>query len=165
MSTATTDYHPWSTFLAARAEADRIGAHQIGTDLLLIGLLRVPEVAKFVGVTPEQARHSLDALDREALVAFGYRDTPAPPKYVERPIPERPSFRVVVSKPVKKMSPNAKRALEETRHGPRRRPVYTPLRAVAALLEYDEPDPAAILLHYLGVDRAQLRSRLEERTA
>ncbi len=162
MSTATTDYHPWSTFLAARAEADRIGAHQIGTDLLLIGLLRVPEVAEFVGVTPERARDSLDALDREALVALGYRDTPTPPEYLERPIPVRPSLRAVVSKPVKKMSPNAKRALEETRRGTRH-PIYSPLRAVAALLEYDEPDPAAILLRSLGVDRAQLRSRFEER--
>lgn len=164
MSPTTTDYHPWSTFLAARAEADRIGAHQIGTDLLLIGLLREPDVAEVVGVTPEQARQSLDALDREALIAFGYRDTPVPAEFVERPIPVRPSIRVVVSNRVK-MSPNAKRALEETRHGPRRRPVYTPLQAVAALLEQDDPDPAAILLRSLGVDRVLLRSRLEERTA
>jgi hypothetical protein len=163
MTTTTTDYHPWSTFLAARAEAERVGAHQIGTDLLLIGLLREPDVAEVLGVTPEQARQSFDALDREALVALGYRDTPAPAEFVERPIPLRPSFRVVVSNRLK-MSPNAKRALEETRQGTRRHPAYVALQALAALLEHDEPDPAAILLRSLGVDRAQLRSRLEERT-
>ncbi|HTT60133.1 MAG TPA: Clp protease N-terminal domain-containing protein [Acidimicrobiales bacterium] len=162
MSDTATDYHPWSTFLAARAEADRIGAHQIGTDLLLIALLREPEVAEVVGITPQQARESLDALDREALVAFGYRDTPAPQRYVERPIPARPSIRVVVKNRLK-MSPNAKRALEQTRQGPRRRPSYAALRAVSALLENAEPDPAAVLLGSMGVDRAQLRSRLEER--
>lgn len=156
----TTDYHPWRTFMAARQEALRAGDRKIGTDHLLLGLLREPEVAALLDVTLEDARRALLTLDQDALRAIGLEHIPATPELIDQPIPARPSVKLVMGSHMK-MSPAAKTALQESGRAGRRRRRITATGVLAALLENDAPDPAATLLEGLHVDRRQLRARLE----
>jgi ATP-dependent Clp protease ATP-binding subunit ClpA len=157
---STTEYHPWRTFMAARQEAQRIGDRRIGTDHLLLGLLREPEVAKFLDVTLEDARRVLASLDRDALFAIGLERVPVTPDVIDQPIPARPSMKLVIGSHMK-MSPAAKTALQEAGRPLRHRRTITANAVLAALLENDVPDPAATLLKALHLDRRELRARLE----
>ena len=157
----TTDYHPWGTFMAARQEARRLGDRAIGTDHLLLGLLRDPEIESVLGVSLAEAREALATLDLNALHSIGVESIPNTPTYVDLPTPKRPSMKLVMGSRMK-LSPAAKRALQEAGRPMRRRRQITPQRVLAALLESDEPDPAATLLRALGINRAELRIKLEE---
>ncbi|MFC6085123.1 Clp protease N-terminal domain-containing protein, partial [Sphaerisporangium aureirubrum] len=67
---------------AALDEARRRGSRRMGTEHLLLGLLRLPAspAARALGVDLAEARSTLDALDRAALRAIGIdiRDFPPP---------------------------------------------------------------------------------------
>ena len=72
-------------------EAQRRGDRRVGTDHLLLGVLRDADSAALVGVSIDDARETADALDRKALVAIGidigdFRPSAAPRKAHSDPI-------------------------------------------------------------------------------
>ncbi|MBV9422670.1 MAG: Clp protease N-terminal domain-containing protein [Solirubrobacterales bacterium] len=161
------EYHPWTTYVYAREEARRRGDRRVGTEHLVLGLLREPDVAQVLGRDLGAAREALDAMDRDALVAIGIdRALGAPPVPTREPAlgGRRPSLKAVLTDRLP-MSPLAKRVLEESGKGGRRgrAEVRWSLHAVlAALLWLAAPDPAAALLDELDVDRTAVGARLSE---
>jgi ATP-dependent Clp protease ATP-binding subunit ClpA len=138
---------------AAADEARRRGDRRLGTDHLLLGLLHDPaaEAAGVLGVDLASARAAQDALDRAALAAVGIRagdlgpiEDAAGPR--RRP-PLTSGARAVF-----------KRAVEQA--PPRRSSRIGTRQFLLALLACERPDPAAELLHELGVDPAVVRHRL-----
>jgi len=155
-------YHPWATYIAAREEARRRGDRKVGTEHLLLALLAEPDLAGILDVTIEDARAALDVLDLEAFAAIGLDarlDLPPLPSTPLAELPRRPTFRDVLKGRLP-MTPTAKKALEASRTGPRRRPRYSAKNVLAALLELERPDSAAELLAALGVEPAAIRERL-----
>jgi hypothetical protein len=153
-------YHPWSTYLAAREEARRLGDKRIGTEHLLLGLLRDPVIEGAVGVSLQNARDALTSLDDAALHAIGFKNIPSTPPIAEKAIPRRPTARQVMGNRLK-MTPTAKTAIKEASRPMRRGRQISPTRVLRALLEYQRPDPASVLLKALGVDQVKLRLKLE----
>ncbi|MGO9321129.1 MAG: Clp protease N-terminal domain-containing protein [Solirubrobacteraceae bacterium] len=159
------DYHPWSTYIAAREEARRRGDRKVGTEHLLVALLSDPVLAGAVGSDAEHARSALDAMDHEALVAIGMDAPPeVPPLPAADPsaVPARPTIRTVLHKRLR-LTPCAANVLRESsksmRHGT---PHPGPQHVLAAILELQAPDPAADLLATLGVQPAAVRERLAD---
>ena len=140
---------------SAAEEARRRGDRRLGTDHLLLGLLHDPHsrVAQALGVDLASARAASDALDRAALAAVGvnvaHPGNPPRPVFARRLLPLKSGAREVI-----------KRTLEETRTARQSR--IETRHFLLALLARDCPDPAAELLRALGVDRSQVRKRLEE---
>ena len=64
-------YHPWKTYIDAREEARRRGDRKVGTEHLILGLLREPAVVQGLGCDLQTARDALDAMDQDALAAVG----------------------------------------------------------------------------------------------
>jgi hypothetical protein len=161
------DYHPWTTYVYGREEARRRGDRRVGTEHLVLGLLREPDVAEVLGRDLGAAREALDAMDRDALVAIGIdRALDAPPVPTREPAlgGRRPSLKTVLMDHLP-MTPVAKRALEQS--GKDRRPRrsvdrWSRDRVLIALLSLVPPDPAAALLDALEVDRDEVRTRLSE---
>jgi ATP-dependent Clp protease ATP-binding subunit ClpA len=139
---------------SAAEEARRRGDRRLGTDHLLLGLLHDADssVAQALGIDLESARAASDALDRAALTAVGvnvtYLGDPPQPVYARRLPPLTSGARAVL-----------KRTIDETRHA--RTPRIETRHFLLALLARECPDPAAQLLVALGVDRLQVRNRLE----
>jgi ATP-dependent Clp protease ATP-binding subunit ClpA len=131
-------------------EAQRRGDRRVGTDHLLLGVLRDADTAALVGVSIDEARASADALDRKALVAIGidigdFRPTVAP----------RAGIRTQFTSSARS---TLQRTLVHTTAERSRR--ITPKHLLLALAEREQPDAAATLLSELQVDTAELRSRL-----
>jgi hypothetical protein len=154
-------WNPWATYIDAREEARRRGDRKVGTEHLILGLLRQPVLAQALGCDLLTARDALDAMDHDALAAVGIGAAfNAPPIPIDEPIkrPSRPTLKAVLRDRLP-MTPAAKTALEESwkdrRHGP-----IPPQQALLTLLELKPPDPAAGLIAALGVDRAAARQRL-----
>jgi hypothetical protein len=59
------------------------------------------------------------------------------------------------------MTPVAKKVLENASKPNRRRIKVTSQQVLAQILMLQPPDPAAVLLHALGVDASEVRSRLD----
>ena len=79
-------FNPWATAVYAREEARRRGNRRVGTEDLVLGLLREPDVAQVLGCDLGTAREALDAMDRDALVAIGIdRPLDAPPVPTREP--------------------------------------------------------------------------------
>jgi hypothetical protein len=161
------EYHPWTTYVYAREEARRRGDRRVGTEHLVLGLLREPDIAQVLGCDLGAAREALDAMDRDALVAIGIdRALGAPPVPTREPAlgVRRPSLKAVLADRLP-MTPVAKRVLEESGKDHRRGRAARrwSLHAVlAALLCLAAPDPGAALLDALDVDRAGVGARLSE---
>lgn len=143
---------------SAAQEARRRGDRRLGTDHLLLGLLHDPEsgAARAMGVDLEAARAVLDALDRSALASVGVEaevgslaDPPPPHPFARRLLPLTSGARAVL-----------KRTVEQTREAGTAR--IESRQFLLALLDRESPDPAAELLTSLGVDRSQVRHRLDE---
>jgi hypothetical protein len=156
----TPDYHPWSTFAAAQQEALRIGDRRVGTDLLLLGLLRDHDIEETLHVSLASARAQLAALDNAALAAVGLPEVVEVATHVDKPIPVRPSVRSLMQ-PRIRLTPAAKATMQEAARPMRRGKKITRQRLLLALLENKQPDPAAALLSALNVDRLQVRAELE----
>jgi hypothetical protein len=154
------EYLPWSTIAAAQQEAQRIGERRVGTDLLLLGLLREHDIEEILQVSLTDARAQLAALDNAALGALGLPEMVEVERYVDRPIPVRPSVRSLMQ-PRIRLTPAAKETLREASKPIRRGKQITRQRVLLALLENKEPDPAATLLSALKVDRNRVRTELE----
>lgn len=140
---------------SAADEARRRGDRRLGTDHLLLGLLHDPAspVTKALGTDLESARAASDDLDRTALTSIGVdvEHVGHSPQEVHsrRLLPLTSGARAVL-----------KAALEDTRQSGSRR--IETRQFLVALLDRERPDPAAELLHALGVDTSAVRARLEE---
>lgn len=137
----------------AREEAERRGDRRIGTDHLLLGLLHEQgsEPARALGVTLEEGRSALDALDRAALASLGIHldaDLPGPAVRGRRWITLNSAARGTVAA--------AKRACDREGRGRR----IEGRHLLLALLEGRHPDPAADLLAELLVEARGVRERL-----
>jgi ATP-dependent Clp protease ATP-binding subunit ClpA len=138
---------------AAADEARRRGDRRLGTDHLLLGLLHDPaaEAAGVLRVDLESARAAQDALDRAALAAVGIHADDLGPMGERGGARRRPPMTSAARTVFK-------RAIEEARPGKSGR--IGTRHFLLALLARERPDPAAELLHELGVDPAVVRDRL-----
>jgi hypothetical protein len=154
----------------AREEARRRGDRRVGTEHLVLGLLREPDVAQALGCDLGAAREALDAMDRDALVAVGIdRALDAPPVPIREPAlgGKRAVLKAVLTDHLP-MTPVAKRVLEESGKDRRHRPSvdrWSRERVLIALLSLAPPDPAATLLDALKVNRDEVSMRLSEPSA
>ena len=165
-------FNPWATAVHAREEARRRGNRRVGTEDLVLGLLREPDVAQVLGCDLGAARGALDALDRDALVAVGIdRPLDAPPVPTREPAlgGRRAVLKAVLTDHLP-MTPVAKRAKEAAGKDDHGRWVDTRQKArgwsrermLIALLSLAPPDPGAALLDALDVDRTAVGARLTE---
>ena len=153
-------HHAWAIYVRASEEARRRGDRRTGTDHLLLALLEDPSIEVVLGVSLQQARQALESLDQEALVALGMGSCPDAPPLPTRAVPRKPTFTAVMNKDRLRMTPAAKKVLEEAVKPNRRKTQVTAQQVLAQILTLQPPDPAAVLLVALGVDRAAARQRL-----
>ena len=153
--------HVWNVYLRASEEARRRGDRRVGTDHVLLGLLEHPSVEVVLGVSLQHARQALESLDQEALAALGMGSGTDAPSLPMRAVPKKPSFRDVMTKDRVRMTPAAKKVLEEAVKPNRRKTQVTAQQVLAQLLLLQPPDPAAALLGALGVDPSDVRRRLD----
>ena len=160
---------------AAIAEARLRGDRRIGTEHLLLGVLRhsATTAAQALPVELADARAALYALDEEALAALGIHVVPsprlaAPSNDCAEPCPAPPEpglFGRNMPSPAQvarlraALSSGARAVLSQAIDAAPTQ-ALTPERVLAALLDRDPPDPAAAVLHHLGIDRAAARARL-----
>jgi Clp amino terminal domain, pathogenicity island component len=148
--------HVWAICLRAGEEARRRGDRRAGTDHVLLALFEDPSIEVVLGVSLQQARDALDWLDREALGAVGLGSGTDAPPLPMRAVPNRPRLGDVMQKDRLRMTPAAKRVLEQASKPNRRRLQITAQQVLAQILTLTPPDPAAVLLGALGVDRAAI---------
>jgi hypothetical protein len=153
--------HVWGIYMQASEEARRRGDRRTGTDHVLLALMDDPSVEVALGVSLQQARQALESLDHEALGALGLgSETDAPPLPM-RAVPKRPKFKDVMKKDRLRMTPAAKKVLEDAVKPNRRKTQVTAQQVLAQILTLQPPDPAAVLLDALGVKTAEIRERLD----
>ena len=153
--------HGWAIYLQASEEARRRGDRRTGTDHLLLALLEDPSIEVVFGVSLQEARQALESLDREALSALGLGSGTDAPPLPMRAVPKKPRIRDVAKKDRLRMTPAAKKVLEEASKPNRRRLYVTAQQVLAQILALQPPDPAAVLLGALGVDASEVRRRLD----
>ena len=128
---------------SAGEEAARRGDRHVGTDHLLLGLLQDAGVAEALRADVESARSAARELDRHALAAIGIdvAEVPAPQTQVRvGHIPLTSAARATIGRAGAVADAARVRRIE-------------PLHLLKALLEREQPDPAAALLSALGVRR------------
>ena len=153
--------HVWAICLRAGEEARRRGDRRYGADHLLLALFEDPSIGAVLGVNLQQARQALASLDHEALGDLGFgsgADTPVLPM---RAVPTKPRIRDVAQKDHLRITPAAKKVLEEASKPNRRRLQITAQQVLAQILALKPPDPAAALLVALGVDTSEVLRRLD----
>jgi ATP-dependent Clp protease ATP-binding subunit ClpA len=139
------------TVTRAAQEARRRGDRRLGTDHLLVAALEDRRMATAAGVTADAARTAVDALDRAALAAIGVSTEGFVPGAgpQEEHIALSSGARQVARRTL------AHRAARKARH------IHVE-HVLLALLEREAPDPAAVLLDELGVDRAAVSHNIKE---
>ena len=163
----TTEYvapevlHAWAICLQASEEARRRGDRRTGTDHILLALLEDPLIEAVLGVSLQQARQALESLDQEALVTLGLGSGADVPALPMRAVPKKPRIRDIAQKDRLRMTPAAKKVLEEASKPNRRRLKVTAQQVLAQILTLQPPDPAAMLLGALDVDTSEVRHRLD----
>jgi hypothetical protein len=153
--------HPWAVYLRAGEEARRRGDRRTGTDHLLLALLEDPSIEVVLGVSLQQARQALESLDQEALGALGLGSGTGAPPLPMHAVPKKPTMRDVMKKDRFRMTPAAKKVLEEVVKPNRRKTQVTAQQVLARILTLQPPDPAAVLLGALGVNTSEVRRRLD----
>ncbi len=156
--------HGWAIYLQAGEEARRRGDRRAGTDHVLLALFEDPSIEAVLGVSLQQAREALELLDREALGALGLGpDTDAPPLPM-RAVPKKPRIRDVAKRDRFRMTPAAKKVLEDA-YKPRghRKLQVTGPEVLAQILALQPPDPAAVLLGTLDVNTSEVLQELRIR--
>jgi hypothetical protein len=145
--------HAWAIYLRASEEARRRGDRRTGTDHLLLALLEDPSVEVVLGVSLQQAREALESLDREALGALGLGAGADASLLPMRAVPKKPRIRDVAKRDRFRMTPAAKKVLEDAYKpkGHRKLQVTAP-EVLTQILALQPPDPAAVLLGTLGVN-------------
>jgi len=163
-------FNPWRTYVYAREEARRRGDRRVGTEHLVLSLLREPDIAEVLGCDLGAAREALDAMDRDALRAVGIdRALDAPPVPTREPAlgGRRALLKAALTDHLP-ATPVAKRVLEEAGKDARHRPAkncWSRERVLIALLSLAPPDPAAALFDALEVNRDEVGTRLSEPSA
>lgn len=135
----------------AQHEAENRGDRRIGSDHLLLALLKDDEIAQLVGVDAVAAHDAVEQLDRTAIAAIGLT------------IGEfHFSDRTTVGRHVRMMSSGAKAVIRESLANAtaEKARTITSRHLLLALLDQHEPDPAAVLLAALPINRPALRARL-----
>jgi hypothetical protein len=160
-SAAPEAHHAWAIYLQASEEARRRGDRRTGTDHLLLALLEDPSIEVALDVTLQQARQAHESLDHEALVALGLVSGTDAPALPMRAVPKKPRLRDVAKKDRFRMTPAAKKALEDAARPNRRKLQVTAQQVLAQILTLQPPDPAAVLLGALGVNMPEVRRRLD----
>ncbi len=160
-SVAPETLHVWAICLQAGEEARRRGDRRYGTDHLLLALFEDPSIEAIVGVDLQQARQALDSLDHEALDTLGLGSGADAPPLPMHPVPKKPRLRDVTQKDRLRITPAAKKVLEDAVKPNRRKSQVTAQQMLAQILVLQPPDPAAVLLGALGVNTAEVRSRLD----
>jgi Clp amino terminal domain, pathogenicity island component len=153
--------HAWNLYLRASEEARRRGDRRTGTDHLLVALLEDPSTEAVLGVSLQQARRALESLDQEALGALGMGSGTDAPPLPMRAVPKKPTIRDIAKKDRLRMTPAAKKVLEEAARPNRRGLQITAQQVLAQILTLQPPDPAAVLLGALGVNTSEVRRRLD----
>ena len=153
--------HPWTIYLRASEEARRRGDRRTGTDHVLLALLEDPSIDVTLGVSLPQARQALESLDQEALGALGMGPGTDAPPLPMRAVPNKPTFRAVIEKDRPRMTPAAKKVLEDAVKPNRRKNQVTAQQVLAQILTLQPPDPAAVLLGALSVNTPEVRRRLD----
>jgi ATPases with chaperone activity, ATP-binding subunit len=136
-------WNPWSTYIDAREEARRRGDRKVGTEHLILGLLREPVLAQALGCDLQTARDALDAMDHDALAAVGIGAAfNAPPIPIDEPIkrPSRPTLKAVLRDRLP-MTPAAKTALEKSYKEIRRGHHNGPQQVLLTVLELSRQIP------------------------
>jgi ATP-dependent Clp protease ATP-binding subunit ClpA len=154
-------HHPWSIYLQASEEARRRGDRRTGTDHLLLAVLEDPATEEVLGVSLQQARQALERLDQEALGAVGMKPGTDAPPLPMRAVPKKPTIRAVMKKDRFRMTPAAKKVLEDSVKPNRRKTQVTAQQVLVQILGLHTPDPAAVLLGALGVNTSEVRHRVE----
>ncbi len=154
--------HGWAIYLRASEEARRRGDRRTGTDHLLLALLDNPPIEAVLGVSLQQARQAHESLDQQALSAVGLGAGIDAPPLPMRAVPAKPTLRDIAKKDRLRMTPAAKRVLEDAARPNRRRLYVTGQQVLAQILTLQPPDPAAVLLAALGVNTSEVRHRLDE---
>ena len=154
-------HHAWAIYLQAGEEARRRGDRRTGTDHVLLALLEHPSIEVVLGVSLQQARQALASLDQEALGSLGLGSGTDAPELPMRAVPKKPRFRDVAQKDRLRMTPAAKKVLEEASKPNGRRLQITAQQVLAQILTLQPPDPAAVLLGALGVNTSEVRRRLD----
>jgi hypothetical protein len=121
----------------------------------LLALLEDPSIEGVLGVSLQQAREALESLDREALGALGLGAGTDAPALSMRAVPKKPRIRDVAKKDRFRMTPAAKKVLEEASKPNRRRLYVTAPQVLAQILALEPPDPAAVLLGALAVNTSE----------
>jgi Clp amino terminal domain, pathogenicity island component len=152
--------HPWTIYMRASEEARHRGDRRTGTDHVLLGLLEDPSIEVVLGVSLQQAREALESLDQEALGALGIGVGADAPPLPMRAVPKKPTIRAVMARDRLRMTPAAKKVLEDAVKPVRRQTQVTAQQVLAQILTLQPPDPAAVLLGALGVDSSEVRRRL-----
>jgi Clp amino terminal domain, pathogenicity island component len=145
----------------ASEEARRRGDRRTGTDRVLLALFEDPSAEVVLGVSLQQAREALESLDHEALRALSLGPGADAPPIPMRAVPKKPRIRDVAQKDRFRMTPAAKKVLGQAYKpkGHRKLRVTGP-EVLAQILTLQPPDPAAVLLGALDVDRAAVRQHL-----
>ena len=86
--------------------------------------------------------------------------TDAPPLPM-RAVPKKPRIKDLAEKDRLRMTPAAKKVLEEASKPSRRRLQITAQQVLGQILTLQPPDPAAVLLGPLDVDTSEARRRLD----
>ncbi len=76
-------------------------------------------------------------------------------------VPKKPRLRDVAQKDRLRMTPVAKKVLQEASQPNRRKLYVTAQQVLAQILALQPPDPAAVLLGALGVNTSEVRRRLD----
>jgi hypothetical protein len=153
--------HGWAICLQAGEEARRRGDRRTGTDHVLLALLEHPPIEALLGVSRQQARQALESLDHEALATLGLGSGTDAPPLPMRAVPKKPRIRDIAHKDRLRMTPAAKRVLEEASQPNRRRLQVTAQQVLARILALQPPDPAAVLLGALGVNTSEVRRHVD----
>ena len=153
--------HGWHIYLLAGEEARRRGDRRTGTDHLLLALLENPSIEVVLGVSLQQARQALESLDHEALGALGMGSGTDAPPLPMRAVPKKPTIRDIMQKDRLRMTPAAKKVLEEAVKPMRRKTQVTAQQVLAQILTLQPPDPAAVLLGALDVNTSEVQRRLD----
>ena len=153
--------HAWAICLRASEEARRRGDRRTGTDHILLALFEDPSIEVALGVSLQQARQALESLDHEALGALGLGSGADAPPLPMHAVPKKPRLRDVAQKDRLRMTPVAKKVLQEASQPNRRKLYVTAQQVLAQILALQPPDPAAVLLGALGVNTSEVRRRLD----
>ena len=153
--------HGWAIYLRASEEARRRGDRRTGTDHVLLALLEDPSIEAVLGVSLQRARQAHESLDHQALGALGLGPGTDAPPLPMRAVPKKPRLRDLMQKDRLRMTPAAKKVLEDASKPNRRRLYVTGQQVLAQILTLQPPDPAAVLLGALGVNTSEVRRRLD----